>query len=245
VVRQIQGDWNKSLYKSYRLTGSISNIAIKFQKTYFDKLYELDDIKILSTLDFETRILEYHFLKTHTVKNLYLLIYSIIEKHKIHSSDIGILCSTVEIIRELDFFIRTIKNEKTKTTFESQEEYELIVNSLKSGLIDSTLSETEINKKIQKELQDILDHIRRVKKIHFWMKTGTVKLSTIHSFKGWEIDTLFLFIENEEGKEDEFTDAELIYTGITRARKNLIVFNLGNLKYHEFFKTEIGNQFIE
>jgi hypothetical protein len=238
-VRNIPADWNRTLNKSYRFTGKIANIAIKFQKTYFDKLYELDDIKILSTLDFETRILEYHFLKTHTVKNLYSLIYSVIEKHKIHSSDIGILCSTVEILRELDFLIRTDKNEKTKTTFESQEEYELIVNSLKNDLIGSNLSESEKNKKIKKDLQGYLEHIRRGKKLHFWMKTGTVKLSTIHSFKGWEIDTLFLFIENEEDKEDEFTNAELIYTGITRARKNLIVFNLGNLRYHDFFKTEI------
>jgi ATP-dependent exoDNAse (exonuclease V) alpha subunit len=72
------------------------------------------------------------------------------------------------------------------------------------------------------------------------MKTGTVKLSTVHSFKGWEIDTLFLFIENEDDG-NEFTNAELIYTGLTRARKNLIIFNLGNLKYDQFFKDEINN----
>ncbi len=72
------------------------------------------------------------------------------------------------------------------------------------------------------------------------MKTGTVKLSTVHSFKGWEIDTLFLLIENEEN-ENEFTNAELIYTGLTRARRNLVIFNLGNIKYDEFFKNEIVN----
>jgi ATP-dependent exoDNAse (exonuclease V) alpha subunit len=72
------------------------------------------------------------------------------------------------------------------------------------------------------------------------MKTGTIKLSTIHSFKGWEINTLFLFIEPEKD-EKEFTNAELVYTALTRAKRNLIVFNLGNKKYDEFFRAEIQN----
>ena len=65
------------------------------------------------------------------------------------------------------------------------------------------------------------------------MKTGTIKLSTVHSFKGWEIDTLFLFIEKEED-EKEFANAELIYTGLTRCplplsrnRKKVEIFKLG------------------
>jgi superfamily I DNA/RNA helicase len=41
----------------------------------------------------------------------------------------------------------------------------------------------------------ILKVIRNNKKIHFHAKSGTVKISTIHSFKGWESDTLFLIIE--------------------------------------------------
>lgn len=73
------------------------------------------------------------------------------------------------------------------------------------------------------------------------MKTGTVKLSTIHSFKGWEIDTLFLLIEKED--EKEFANAELIYTGLTRARRNLVIFNLGNRKYDKFFKSEIDTKY--
>ena len=30
---------------------------------------------------------------------------------------------------------------------------------------------------------------------NFWNNRGLVKFSTIHSFKGWEVDTLFLIIE--------------------------------------------------
>lgn len=77
------------------------------------------------------------------------------------------------------------------------------------------------------------EFIRKNKKMNFWMNCGMVKVSTIHSFKGWESQAIFLIIENSTSKE-EFN--ELLYTGITRARENLIVINFGNNKYHEILK---------
>jgi superfamily I DNA/RNA helicase len=142
-----------------------------------------------------------------------------LERNEIHSSDSGVLCSKIEVLRAVDFSIRTIKHENTTIAFESQEEY--LEN---------------------KDNNDKIEELRRLRKNHFYMKTGTIKLSTVHSFKGWEIDTLFLFIQDEEG-EKEFENAELIYTGLTRARKNLVIFNLGNKKYDNFFKQEIDAKF--
>jgi len=241
VVRNIPGIWNKSLDNSFRFTGAIANIAIKFQKKYFDKIYDLDDIKTMSKLDFETRTIEYHFFNSFTTEKLFEEIYSVLENNKIHSSDSGILCSKVEILREIDYLIRNKKNENTATTFESQEEFNAIKNEETKKLVDSGVAEPEVKYKINKVMQVKLEEIRKIKKNHFWMKTGTIKLSTVHSFKGWEIDTLFLFIESGE---DEFTNAEIIYTGLTRARKNLIVFNLGNIKYDDFFRIEIEQKFV-
>ena len=57
----------------------------------------------------------------------------------------------------------------------------------------------------------------------------TMKLSTVHSFKGWEIHTVFLLI-------DENSTFELVYTGITRARQNIIIINLGNPEFTNFFE---------
>ncbi|QFG53192.1 ATP-binding domain-containing protein [Chryseobacterium sp.] len=76
--------------------------------------------------------------------------------------------------------------------------------------------------------------IRDNKKIHFWANRGTVKLSTIHSFKGWESDLVYLIIENVPESMAE-TFFELIYTGITRARYNLIILNYGNEIFHQQF----------
>src|SRR5690554_1920533 len=56
-------------------------------------------------------------------------------------------------------------------------------------------------------------------KSSFWMSSLGIKLSTIHSFKGWEsLGVILLLPENTE-------KTELIYTGLTRAIRNLIVIN--------------------
>mgnify|MGYP006150429159 CR=1 FL=1 len=217
IVRTIPGVWNKTLNTSHRFSSNIGNIAIKFQKTIFNQKYNLDEINVMSQFDFERRIIEYHSFNSYNTESLFKIVYDVLERNEIHSSDVGILCSKVDLLREIDFLIRTKKKEKTATTFESQEEYEAIMGDSKA-----------------------IDKLRRNKKNHFWMKTGTMKLSTTHSFKGWEINTLFLIIEKEEN-DKEFTNSELVYTALTRAKRDLIIFNLGNKKYHDFFKEEIQN----
>jgi superfamily I DNA/RNA helicase len=72
------------------------------------------------------------------------------------------------------------------------------------------------------------------------MNRGTVKLSTIHSFKGWEIHTLVLIIENDNTSEEGFATEELIYAGITRCRGNLIVINVGNQGYNRGYKRRLA-----
>ena len=218
IVRTIVGVWNKSLNQTQRFSNNIGNLAVKFQRSIFQQKYNVDDLKMLSTMDFTSRVIEYHYFQTFDSKLLFNTMYKVLQSNKIHSSDVGILCSKIEILRDIDYSIRTIKHENTCIGFETHEEFEKFGNN-KSKIED----------------------IRRGRKVHFYMKTGTVKLSTIHSFKGWEIDTLFLFIEKDSSSNS--TNAELIYTGITRARRNLIIFNLGNYKYDNFFKQEIENKF--
>lgn len=168
------------------------------------------------------------------MRNFNKTLYQILTKFSISPSDVGLLNSKVEFIRRLDYLIRNNKKEKTKTTFETQEVHDRLeseINQQHSGKDES-----------QKEhiLSEKLDEIRKHKKNHFWMNTGTMKLSTIHSFKGWEIHTLFLIIENED-ESNAFGTSELIYTGLTRARVNLFILNLGNEKYDGFFKSYIEN----
>lgn len=78
------------------------------------------------------------------------------------------------------------------------------------------------------------DFIRNNKKYNFWMNTGNIKISSIHSFKGWESDTIFLILQKKKPGDPSFD--ELLYTGITRTISNLVVINLGNMEYHENMK---------
>ena len=85
---------------------------------------------------------------------------------------------------------------------------------------------TKDKQKLEKFNRDI-EKVRRNKKIHFWMKSGTMKLSTIHSFKGWEARNVIIVTP-----EKKLIDSNL-YAALTRVRENLIVINQ-NKRYAKF-----------
>ncbi len=89
-------------------------------------------------------------------------------------------------------------------------------------------------------LVNTLKPFRNNKKLHFYMNSGTVKLSTIHSFKGWESDSVFLIIEKKFPESENSFD-EILYTGLTRSRRNLMLINFGNESYNSKLK-EIVNE---
>ncbi|GFO97233.1 hypothetical protein ig2599ANME_1433 [groundwater metagenome] len=175
----ILGRWNE-LNETFRLSTKIANIAIKFQKYFFSNRYEIDEIKVIpqqTISDYEIIPNFGYYFFANTQENyseIYAILNDVITKSKVHPNDVCILCTKRKTIRELDFLIRIEKNEKTEIMCETKEMNELLRDKGR---------EKEIN------------NIRRNKKFHFWMNPGTIKLSTIHSFKGWEIHTLFLIIE--------------------------------------------------
>jgi len=69
----------------------------------------------------------------------------------------------------------------------------------------------------------------------FKMGEEGIKMSTIHSFKGWEIPTVIL-ITPKSGSGFFGSLDQLIYSSITRARTNLIVLNR-HQKYFEYGKS--------
>lgn len=70
------------------------------------------------------------------------------------------------------------------------------------------------------------DESRRSKR-SFQMGDGRIKVCTVHSFKGWELVNVLLLTPEEDDHEAESVEDldKLIYTAITRARRNLIVYN--------------------
>jgi hypothetical protein len=225
-ISGIPGAWIKKLNKPYRFAGKIASFAKDFQIKTLKEKYNIDEYELAyqQEIDESPSRIEYQFLDRDTTpEEVCDVIFKIIRKYEIHSSDVAILNSKIDFNRQVDYTIRNQIRENTLSTFETQECY----NKVKGDNFNhSSFS-----------LDEQMEEIRRSKKCNFWHKSGVVKLSTIHSFKGWEIHTLFLIIEDEYN-EKEFSTAELIYTGITRARFNLFILNLGNQKYHKIF-TEI------
>lgn len=122
----------------------------------------------------------------------------------------------VFIKRLSDFFIKhQIEPTRFNDWYEKQAVKDLIENPKSGKLFES------------------IKNVRDNKKIHFWYNRGTLKLSTIHSFKGWESNTLFLILEPRyESGDFKLSFDELIYTGLTRSKLNLIILNYGNGDYH-------------
>lgn len=96
-----------------------------------------------------------------------------------------------------------------------------------------------IKKLLKLDYTDIRDN----KKLHFSMLKGCPKMSTIHSFKGWESRLVFLYLEEKLPNEKSF--AELIYTGLSRAKDHLVVINAGNAEYGSKINELINETKIE
>ena len=122
-------------------------------------------------------------------------------------------------VRPVDKALRD-KGYKTTTTFEKDEDFQAFGKDIRR-----------------------IQSIRKAAKRGFWMESGKIKLSTIQSYKGWGIHTEILIIGNDfqdASDEAKFLNAEMVYTGITRAKKNLIVINIGDKEYDEFFRSEMS-----
>jgi len=162
------------------------------------------------------------------------------EKDEDKKNKIAVLIALRDLIRETDD--KSFKDrfkyylEKFKISIGKFEEW-YFSNDLSELLNkEKKLSIGELENKFPqyKKLTKSLKSIRDNKKNHFWYDRGTVKLSTIHSFKGWEANTLFLILEEQFSEDSDFSSSfeELIYTAITRSKTNLVVLNFGNEQHH-------------
>lgn len=155
-----------------------------------------------------------------------LSIFNRIKKEDEKKANLAVALTLKSLIREFndevfikrlsDFFIKhQIEPTRFNDWYEKQAVKDLFENPKSGKLFES------------------IKNVRDNKKIHFWFNRGTLKLSTIHSFKGWEANTLFLILEPRyESGEFKMSFNELIYTGLTRSKLNLIILNYGNGDYH-------------
>jgi hypothetical protein len=209
----IPGRWNE-LKDSFRFNGIIVDLTNAFQEKFLSQKYEIAKIEKQNTLNFNNEQIEYiHFDKNSTLKELAYAIHLKINNDDLKLQDISIIGSRIRFLQDLDYILRNELKRPTQTIFETREYLKNYGNNRMA-----------------------IDEIRNFKKNNFDIYADAIKLSTIPSFKGYEAETLFFIIT-----EDDVTD-ETIYTAFTRAKTNLYIINIGNQKYDKFFKQNIANK---
>lgn len=221
VIPETPGRWAE-LNKSFRFTPSITSFAANFQRKFLSEYHNLDQFENLKEPELFDKV-HYKYFGQLDFEEIAQFIKHYSEELKSHPNDVCVLSLAIEVIREVDFHYRKITNEKTYIMAETKEFYD-------------HLREKHGNRRaFQKEI----DKIRKNKKQHFWMNSGVTKFSTVHSYKGWEIKTLFLIVQKDTLKS---TYKELIYTGFTRCMNNLVILNIDDKELEEFME---GLKFIE
>lgn len=235
VIPSIPGRWNQ-LNESFRMESSILKIVQEFQDFYFKNSYNLDhDVEKFQVNILEETATFKYYEQPYNSDKIFQLIRNEIALLNIHPNDLVVLAPTHETIRALEYRFRHIAHEKTTHAGETEEEYRAL---LKKYNLENYEFPKE-NPKFKCELQEI----QRGRKLHFWPNAGTVKLSTIYSFKGWEAHSLVLVLSNVNSIDEQGYLHELIYTAITRARKNLIIIDCNSL-YNQFFNP-IAKNFLK
>ncbi|MDU7240419.1 NERD domain-containing protein [Clostridium sp.] len=212
----VLGRWSE-LNKCYRLEEKTAILAKQFQNKFLNKKYSVSDFEI----EFEENLLSNSKVKYENVNrpfnycNIVDSILKFIKENNINNNDVAIIAPAVEIVRQIEDILKKKYSICSTIMHETEDEYKKIVGK-----------DDEVKHKKQ------LEAFRRAKKCNFRMNDGKLKLSTIQSFKGWEIHTLFL-LYNEE------CSPEKIYSSITRAINSVYIFNLETEDYHEFFSSMV------
>lgn len=156
----------------------------------------------------------------------------IVSEYQLDTKDVVVLGNTVKLLRDVAHALSQRANKPTMISFETAKQHEIIENQ-----------RWDDKSKVQ-----VIKALRRTAKCHFTTDHPHIKLSTIHSFKGWESKTVILLIQPDM-QSDELYDGyryskqdnipALIYTALTRAKGNLFIINLGNTQYHKFFSSNM------
>jgi hypothetical protein len=232
VIPYVSGEWNESLDEARRYnSGDIFNLTQKFYVHFINK----EQVFNLQLNLGKTRYIKYSLVSCNTSADMFgQWCLNIMKKFGLSAEKTVVLASTSDLLQNIDLYYRKYSMKKTKITFASLEQFKKIGEGSAAyfKLNDNALS--------------------RVKKLHFTMDCDCLKMSTIYSFKGWEADNVILFIQkpeptvskSQQGKliyeaPADTLSPEIIYTALTRARKNLFIINLENNLYDDFFKNNL------
>ncbi len=206
------GAWVK-LTKSFRYSNQSPIIPLvdSFQKNFLLQNYELDSDESFQLSLTNVGIQAYTTFDRRNLRQLARQIIEMAKENKIHPNDISIISSQEIILRELDHILRTSEAHKERT------------------LCAFPSIEVTEHPKYSKKYQEI----SAAKKKGFNLNSGVMKLSSTHSFKGFESPLIFLIVNNNDSPE-------MIFTGLTRAKENIVIYLEINSTYLDFFSKHLN-----
>lgn len=206
------GTWVK-LTKSYRYKAQspIISLVDAFQKKFLLQNYEIDADESFQASLIGVGIQGYSTFDRNNLNQLAKQIIAIAKENRIHPNDISIISSQEFILRELDHILRTSETHKEQT------------------LCAFPSLEVSQHLKYSRKYQEISS----AKKKGFNLNSGVMKLSSTHSFKGFESPFVFLLVNSKDSPE-------MVFTGLTRAKENLVVYLEASSPYFDFFSKHLN-----
>lgn len=227
------GNWN-TLTANYRLSTVTADVAQKFQSRFFEK----DTFDKISLTSKKTGLGGFGFAdpkikgRSYTPNFFMNCFQWFVGKYNINTNDVAILASDVTTLQLLDQevsknfkhfpVLRTFATEKErqKAIVQVRDEFEATHKKNPRAVWDE--KDPQIKSRIKERIQDYSRHQKTLFMINH-PHTNAIKLSTIHSFKGQESNTVILLLTN--ALMESAHSASLIYTALSRAKQNLVVFD--------------------
>lgn len=228
----IGGSWNQKLTEGRRFTNPrLAQLATSFQSQF---MVDVVTDNITSANSTENRlnfqVITYIDMRASwSFETMIKKIIDIINSDRNTAQDFVVLASSTKLLRNIDFYYRQKTNEKTEVTFASNEVFDRL------KLIHNVTEEKFASWKFNRDFEAI----ERTRKQLFTTDKRCLKISTIQSFKGWESPSVIVILESECALHNTSfrpMAPETIYTAITRARENMYIINIGNDRYHNFFR---------
>ena len=235
------------LQSSYRIPAQTAKLANMFAARYCPEslsgeVQKLDNLDLFASNTWFNGSNALEILKEDVSKMIHSL--------ETARPDIAILVCTIDsgwqVCRALDElslqYQKTFESEKENLFLQKifQDKFEDEWNKEKNKSIENYQKLREKNKL---EFLNEERKLRRGYKVGFWMQTGKIKVSTIHSFKGWELSNILVYFEPSQGQiEQASLVPSLLYTAMTRSQKNLTIYvdnNANSYDYKEFVEIAI------
>lgn len=223
----IKGRWSE-LNNSYRMNRSIVELAVNYQKYFFSEKYMMDDNMEIEQLSIDLSEIMYMYTEKLNTEKL----FEIIKNNNLEIGKTAVLSNKIYDIRRYAKELKEKYSIEVEQMMETEDEYNIIKKEVERKIGNKIKNENLRKKEIKKEIDEKINVFRKAKKINFYMDKESLKISTIHSFKGWEIDNIILIL-------DDYANEELVYTAITRCKEVLIIINEGSKKYDKFFSDNI------